>query len=498
MIINNILNKTETFLRKLSVSKKVIATVFLILFALSLIPIIITCFYSVPSCDDYTFGNFIHSASVNGTSFLLAAVKKATDMYMSWQGFWGSSFIAAIQPFNINTNLYFISNLTILFFIILSTLFFSYTVLVKYLNAEKSDWLIITLPLLEMFIQFMPSISEGIYWMDGSLSMYVNSVMFLIFGAVLQYNVSDTKFKKVFWFILSVVFMLTICTSSIHTFILMTLIFIFALIYLFAKHNNTKYLVIVLSAIYTIGIIIAIVAPGNAVRVEQTGMVISFGGLIKAVIEAIFYSAQYAGSWINLAFVAVFAFVTPLVYSLTKKSNYKFDKPFLVFVLSFLLYASRSSVQLFSQHYFGSGRQLNQYYWGLIAFAAISWFYFVGYISKKKDFSFTVNEKKISVCFICVILFFVGIGCLDYGAKDLTSVATGLSLYKGETQQYHKEMTERIEKVKNGNGVVTVPEISVYPQFFGEESLTDDPSYWTNSSFARYYGAEGVVLASNN
>lgn len=66
-----ILDKITNFLCKLRISKKVLAVLFVIAFLLSLIPIVITAFYSVPTYDDYNFGYYTHKSVVDGDNFFL-------------------------------------------------------------------------------------------------------------------------------------------------------------------------------------------------------------------------------------------------------------------------------------------------------------------------------------------------------------------------------------------------------------------------------------------
>lgn len=248
-----------------------LAIAFVIIFIISLIPIIVTAFYSVPVADDYNFEYLSHKSVTEGNSFFFGAIETTKSFYLSWQGFYSSNFLAALQLFNVNIDLYFISNLLIIFLLLFSVFYFSNTVLRKVFKIDIFDYILITVPLVTLLIQFLPSLAEGFYWMDGSLSMLTNSIMLLIFSFIIQYKLSGTKGRRAVYFVLSAVLMIIISGCSLLTYVTMLLVLTLALMYSFSKKYNTKLLIVTLMVIYTVGIIISIIAPGNAARIEQNG-----------------------------------------------------------------------------------------------------------------------------------------------------------------------------------------------------------------------------------
>ena len=73
--MEKIINKINNFLVKLRVSKNIIAVLLVIAFILSLVPLIITAFYSVPVFDDYNFGYYTYEALLNGHSFVNGVIE---------------------------------------------------------------------------------------------------------------------------------------------------------------------------------------------------------------------------------------------------------------------------------------------------------------------------------------------------------------------------------------------------------------------------------------
>lgn len=221
----------------------------------------------------------------------------------------------------------------------------------------------------------------------------------------------------------------------------------------------------------------------------------------KAIIYALISSVSCFGKWTTPSAIAVLLFVSFVFFGIAKKSRFQFRNPLLVFVISYLIYAARMSIQFYSLGYFGSPRQMNQYYLGYVVMISISTLYFVGWLSKRinitsnseSQISGTVIHNKVIVLVLLFMLFVSG--CFNAGIKNISTVSTGLSLLKGETQQYSAEMHERINLYENSEveNVVVKP-ISKIPDCFMDETLKNDPNYWTNKSVARYYNKQSVVL----
>ena len=88
-----------------------------------------------------------------------------------------------------------------------------------------------------------------------------------------------------------------------------------------------------------IGFIIAMVAPGNNVRlltVDESNR-LSFP---MAIIHALVYSVVCFGKWMTICFIAVILFCSVIFYSFAQNSKYEFKNPFLVFILCYGIYAS--------------------------------------------------------------------------------------------------------------------------------------------------------------
>lgn len=486
-----ILDKITNFLCKLRISKKVLAVLFVIAFLLSLIPIVITAFYSVPTYDDYNFGYYTHKSVVEGTSFFAAILETMDFFYNNWQGFFSANLLAAIQPFNINADLYFISNLVAIFISIASLFYLLKVILCDLLKSNIVDYILISVPIVFLSVQFLPSIAEGFYWMDGSLSVVVYSILIFIFGFVIKYYLATTFKSKVVYFVLSVFFMLTVCGTGLNLFVMSELIAVVMLVYTIVKKIPVKSLLVTLMCIYFVGIMIALVAPGNNVRFTgNEGL-----SLIHSIFYGTFYSLVKFGTWTNLASIAILLFVSVIFYPIAKSSKYSFKKPFLVFLIMYCAFAATMAVQLKASGYLGAPRQMNAYYRTFLLMICGSVLYFVGWLSKRKEVAADFDRKKVAVLPMFIIFCVFCCGCLNYGVKSISFFSTSISLANRQIQTYNKEMKERIALYENDQiSNVEVNELTYYPECFGAEPISNDTMYWTNRSVAKYYNKKSVKL----
>ena len=489
------LDRVGNFLLRWKISKKALAIIFVVLFVLSLVPIVVTAFYSVPVLDDYTFGLRAHLAYAHGDSFLSGALESCDYFYNNWQGVYTANFIASIQPFVFNENLYWISNITVLFAVCFSLFFFIKVIVINVLQADKWDYLLISIPIVTLFLQFMPGIQEGIYWMDGSLSLLVNSVYLIVFSLVILYHFSKKKKNKIIYSVLAVLLVLLFSGSSYLCYVTCLILTISSVIYCICKKHKTYKLILLLFGIYTVGVVVSVLAPGNAVRMSS----VSGLSLPMSIMKALIMSVFYFGEWSSLFYIATLVFISVVFYSITKRTKYQFKYPLLVFVLCYIVYAGRMSVQYYATGTIGGWRQLNQYYLGFLLCITISFLYFVGWLSKKELIDGKVlkyNRKAVSVVLVMIIAFAFISGTVCYAYNHVvSSISTSISLVKGETKQYHSEMMRRIEKYNDPDleGVEVSP-LSVYPKFFVPEPLSEDYKYWTNESNAKYYEKQYITL----
>ena len=477
-------------------TKKIITIVAIFLgtgLLLSLIPIIISSFYSHPLADDFGFSEKVNHVVKNGGGLfdiLSASVQQVKDTYLDWQGTYAAIFVFSLQPAAFSEHIYFLTTFVMLTALIASTLFFVNTIF-NILGYDKKIGIIISFVILLLSIHFVVDKKEAFFWWNGS-SYYTlfYSFSLLFFSILIKLYYAEKIIKKVIFLIISLLLAAILGGGNYSTALLTTVILAFV-IFLLIKHKKKISLCYVMIFLILItGFVISMIAPGNSVRAAT----LTGESPVKAIIHSVFYAVVYIAKWTGLAQLAGFSVIGFFAYILTKNSKYKFQYPFIVFVLSVLVFATQLTPPLYAMNSVGSGRQVNIYYYSYYIFMSFNIFYIIGWINQKDIVR--IRTKNIQKSFsVCTLLLIIGVflcGCLNYGLHNITFVDTLLALKNSTPQTYSAEYLDRISQIKNGN--TTISDIKTVPDFFSPLCIEEDSDFWINKQIARYYDVDKVTL----
>ena len=476
--------------------KKIITIVAIFLGAgllLSLIPIIISSFYSHPLADDFGFSEKVNHVVKNGGGLfdiLSASFQQVKDTYLDWQGTYAAIFVFSLQPAAFSEHIYFLTTFVMLIALIASTLFFVNTIF-NILGYDKKIGIIISFVILLLSIHFVVDKKEAFFWWNGS-SYYTlfYSFSLLFFSILIKMYYAEKIIKKVIFLIISLLLAAILGGGNYSTALLTTVKLAFV-IFLLIKHKKKISLCYVMIFLILItGFVISMIAPGNSVRAAT----LTGESPVKAIIHSVFYAVVYIAKWTGLAQLAGFSVIGFFAYILTKNSKYKFQYPFIVFVLSVLVFATQLTPPLYAMNSVGSGRQINIYYYSYYIFMSFNIFYIIGWINQKDIVR--IRTKNIQKSFsVCTLLLIIGVflcGCLNYGLHNITFVDTLLALKNSTPQTYSAEYLDRISQIKNGN--TTISDIKTVPDFFSPLCIEEDSDFWINKQIARYYDVDKVTL----
>lgn len=462
-----------------------------------LVPIVSAIRFTVPVFDDYNFGIISHQEYLAHNGLFYGALKACAQKFMNWQGFYTANFVAAIQPFNINVHLYWISNIIAILMLGTSFAYLIFSLLSLFEKIDFWSFAIITFPISFVLYQFLPSLAEGFYWMDGSLGLIFNGFAAIQYALLARYCVVNSKKKKIIEVVL-ITLALFFSGGGIECYITRLLISI--IILLFCRKNDKRFtlLIMALLIIYTIGFLISILAPGNRVRVTSVEDARIYS-IFESILFALYYGIVKFGDWASLCLLVVEFVAASVFYHQAKKLDFEFKYPVVVWILCFILYAAPMSIPLYAYGSLGSPRQYNCYYFWFIIYFTISALYFAGWLSKRTDLNYIFDNNNAYVVPAAVLTLLFVAGGFKIGYHNFASIQTGVSLLNNEPQTYYQEMMDRIEQYENEDiQDVSVSQLSVYPSIFMEESLEEDADYWTNNSVASYYGKNSVVLIDDN
>ncbi len=142
-----------------------------IVFILSLFPVIALAGVDRASGDDWSFGLLTHLAWVDTHSVLRvlqAAFASVKKYYFSWQGTWFSVFLFSLQPEVFSHDAYWMVPVLMTGLLTGSVSDFLYCLLVRLLHISRRDFLLLDAAILLVLIQFVPYQTSAVFWYNGA------------------------------------------------------------------------------------------------------------------------------------------------------------------------------------------------------------------------------------------------------------------------------------------------------------------------------------------
>ncbi len=500
------------------ISTKRICVILTAVFIISLVPLLLLSFYNHPAIDDYYYGIKTYHAASDGnpeTGVLSAAIDQVKETYENWQGTYSAVFLFSLHPAIFGENLYFLSTFILLAVLIGSTFLFSYTFLYKYLQVSKKAFLIITLSVLMLSIQLVPSPLQSYFWWNGSIYYtFFYSLSLVMFSMLLIYFRSQKKVAKVFALIAAILLAAVLGGANYVTALVSCIILFFIIALLAAKKNPRAFAVGAVFVVLLSGLVVSMIAPGNAVRAANY----VHTTVKDAIIYSFGYSLRYIAEWTRLPLIVVIALLTPLIARAAennKKFSFQYPLPFVFF--SFCIFTAQFTPPVYGMGSIGGSGLLSSpndgalrilniiyysYFWLIIA----NVYYISGYFSHKYGVSSekALNHLKNRKIFIlaCVLLVCVSFTPVLDESRDATKRGGSCaftnavySLRSGEAKQFDKENNERHEILTDDS----IKDVEFYPfsvnpklLFYGD--LTQDREFmWSNKPMREYFDKNYVI-----
>ena len=173
-------NPYERFVRWLSYRK--LAAAAGVLFALSLLPILLLSFFDYATGDDLGYGAALHQVLASGGSLgdaLSAIASQVHSSYLGWQGTWSSIVLFCLSPNVWGERFYMMVPWLALVFLLGGTWYLLREVLRRRMGLPWEAFWLIFFVLSFLTVQYMPYMRGGIFWYT-SVAHYV-----LPYGAAL-------------------------------------------------------------------------------------------------------------------------------------------------------------------------------------------------------------------------------------------------------------------------------------------------------------------------
>jgi hypothetical protein len=469
----------------------------IILLSLLVIPFIAISFFDHPSADDY-----IYAAMIRGNGI----IGHLKQIYIEWSGRYFSTFIECFNPlvYGWFTGYKLIPILLIFLF---------YVGIFRFLNiilGERLSSLKIHLFSLILFLLFfnnIPSTTECIYWMDGSLKYFSGSILSLFFFALLIKLWYSDNIKTSSYFYLIILIIMIVGTNEINMILLDEILFIIVIKEILLKRKLRKFLLV--SAITAIiATIVEITAPGNYSRMG------AFQGnldIIFSIQQSIVSFIKIAGLFIKdpgfLITSMIFVAFLPLLNKNKIFQELTKVNPFITLSLCILILIS-----LYIPVIYTTGMNPALRVHNTTAFAFIFFFFFN--IAVIHRYLITKNKiTQIHVPFYLIKLlamaaFFLTITEFSKEpgpGKEIIAEGNIFHAYYDlfvNALEYNKELNNReniIEQAAEKHiRMLEVPALSAIPKTIYFIEIKKNASYWVNQGVAKYFGIDSIRIAKTD
>lgn len=437
------------------------------------IPFLILCFYCNPASDDFWYNTkFLHQDYIS----------KQISWYNEWSGRYTATLILTIREILSHNFLFYkLTSFSILSLLYLATYLLSKTLFDK---LKTKDHLAITFYFTSLYLIQMPIVSQGFYWLAGSISyLFGNILTLFFFSSYIKY----TKTKKNAHLILSIIVLVLIIGTNETSMIAISLIVFTIFAYNLYVTKQTNYYYLFLFIITIAFSIIAIKSPGNIIR-SSIYPNINKHDFGYSILRSGFKSFITITKWIPIISIFTLMFINYInSKNLIRGSIFKVKHPLVIFCLIGMILFTGFFPSYFSLGIAPPLRTLNTTYF--LTLAGLT-FISIVIISTKK---YNLNYSP----FISLLLTIFSVGAL-FSSKNIKTAY--YDLISGTAANYNKDLKERYKKIENCHiDTCIVPDLSYKPKslFSSEAELTPNPKDWKNESYSLFFNRKQIIIKHN-
>lgn len=474
--------------------QKLFTWILAIIFVISLIPIFIVAGFDAASGDDYNYGAASRLAFLSTGSIwaaITAAARTTVSIWHTWQGTWFDCFLFCLHPEVFSDSAYVIVPYIFVIMQILAYIYFAHHFVKRRFGMPGLTYLIISLLYLLFVFQLVPSQKSTFFWWVGSIH-YAMPMCLALVGIVLADKfLEDHKTSDLVWFSV-VAALIGGATYPAALLLLMSLFLLWLSGFVLGKVRNKRNLLLLIPVILEIsGLVISMIAPGNAVRSASDiadGAAPS-GGILSTIINSITFSVTDAAtSFVGEKTFVVILFLSVIVISFSPlKDAYTndseqfkktFSHPVLFILVVFLLNASIYAPRLYAGNHASSGYN-NFNFWVFTLCKIAGLIYIEGFViqwlvgkpgfrlSSILGISSQADKKGTStgnllLQFVVLFAIFGGIAfCGRHGVKTYTDFVCLDYYLSGQAADYKEQMAlQRFLFEDPSVTEVVVPEIN--------------------------------------
>ena len=477
---------------------------------LSLIPVFIISGYDCAAGDDYNYGASSHLVFLSTGSVWLsikAAWSTAVSTWHTWQGTWFDCFVFCLHPEVFSDSAYVIVPYIFLVLHIIGFLTFAHHFLKVRWQMTGAYWLQVGLLFLLFEFQLMPSPKNGIFWWVGCVH-YIMPLFMALIGIVFgdRFLVNHKAGDLVVLLIIS-----ALMGGATYPAALLLPIAVFLLwladFVIGGKRNLADLFLLIPFAALVVGLVISVIAPGNAVRAASD---LEHGaqpanGPIDAIIQAFKTSVtEGIGSFVLERGFIIIALIGVLVLTMgffrsvrgTKWDYYAklFKHPLLFLLVMFCVNASAYAPRAYS----GGVVSFGYYDFNFLVFftcLVASEIYVLGYLFFVRELFMMEAETRLASLTVNGVFFatILAVAVLSrHGVKQYTDYVCMEYYLSGQADDYKEQIALQRKLLEGDEQEVCVPGINNEQGPLMHMPVVEDPDNVDNYMTAKFYGKTKV------
>lgn len=478
--------------------RKYLTYFLLLIFLLSLLPILYLAGVDRASGDDWGYGLLTHRAWLSDHSFMKvmeAAFLTVRNYYKTWQGTWFSIFLFTLQPEVFSYKMYWIVPFIMLGLIIGSVSWFVYQVTVRFWHMAVRDFLLVDIIILFLLIQFAPHKKSAVFWYNGTAHYTVPFALALFsIGCFLRF-VQTWRTRYV---VFAALLMTCLGGTNYLAAILGCLGFLFLGVMFYHKNRRVLLMAVPL-ALEVAGLLVSALAPGNARRGGEI-YEITLERMLWAVAESFRQGIMgVAGFWreypVTLAALLVLALILwDIIKEIVRREELKLPLPGVVICYFFGTCCAMYWPGIFAGVEV-SGGVPNTIYWVFVLMALCSLLYGLGWLAGRRAVRERTGKGKERYLYAGGILAASVI--LVLGRSDIKNSTDYYCLeyiMTGQARDYKEQMEEFTRLLTEDDAdEVVLPSINDWQGPLMHMPVTEDPEAWTNYTVGEFFGKKRVV-----
>lgn len=472
-----------------------------LIWAAVLLPFFLGAQAAHPATDDFTFAAYTHPTWVQTGSLphvLKDALSYALRTWRDWQGTVTGVILMTLSPVVFAIEHYGVHAVILLCAHLAAWFVFLLHMLGRRLGLNRRVCLHMALALSALSLVFLPDIVEGIYWFNGAwfyTGAQAAALITLVCCDVLSScRGSRTRTALLALFCAAALFALGM-DNYITAMMTAAALFMMALQRLLAKDKKEAIRTALLLVPIGAGLLISVIAPGNAVRMERDGahqsgigwLLLSIGWTLRS---AVHYILRFS---LRTPLLALLVSCTPLLCreaeAAAPKKARRCPPVWAAAAGFYLILCAMIIPHMYSSGYAGSGRVVNMYHLYVLIALPILWVMVLLRLAPAVRARLSSAKAQKACLILGAALLAL---CLAMGQQG-NYVKLVRDQMDGTQAKYAAQFAHEYAlcEAAGPQDDVVLPPWTVQT-VTGKPTAYEDPAMWTNEAMANYFGVKSV------